>query len=79
MKDRGRDKAPEERPGQSRGESVYINVPERALSVLSQAPPALQVLHRHQDAEPVPNQPGNPTAFTLEEKELKPLRIPAKP
>ena len=79
MKDRGRDKAPEERPGQSRGESVYINVPERALSVLSQAPPALQVLHRHQDAEPVPNQPGNPTAFTLEEKELKHLRIPAKP
>lgn len=79
MKAKGRDGAPEECPGQSRGESVYINLPERALCVLSQAPLALQVLNRHQDAEPVPNQPGNPMAFSLQEKELEPLGIQAKP
>lgn len=79
LKAKGRDGAREERPGQSRGESVYINRPERALCVLSQAPLALQVLDRHQDAELVSNQPGNPMAFSLEEKELEPLGIQAKP
>lgn len=57
-------------------ESVYVKAPDRALSLVVQALPALQVLSLPHDAESVQNLPEASVAFSQEKKEQEPLITP---